>query len=68
MITNIKPKEKLVQSAQTYVQKGQIKKAIGEFEKVIKEDPENPEIRMRSLTVSREEIFPRDLGIVTFGD
>ena len=32
-----------------------------------KEDPEHPEIRMRSLTVSREEIFPRDLGLVTFG-
>jgi len=27
-----------------------------------------PEIRMRSMTVSKEEIFPRDLGLVTFGD
>jgi len=32
-----------------------------------KEDSDNPEIRMRSMTVSREEIFPRDLGLVTFG-
>lgn len=32
-----------------------------------KEDPGNPEIRMRSMTVSKEEIFPRDLGLVTFG-
>ena len=32
-----------------------------------KDDPEHPEIRMRSMTVSREEIFPRDLGLVTFG-
>lgn len=32
-----------------------------------KEDEEDPEIRMRSVTVSREEIFPRDLGLVTFG-
>jgi hypothetical protein len=32
-----------------------------------KEKSGNSEIRMRSLTVSREEIFPRDLGLVTFG-
>jgi serine/threonine protein phosphatase 1 len=33
---------------------------------VEKEDSDNPEIRMRSMTVSKEEIFPRDLGVVTF--
>jgi len=27
----------------------------------------NPKIRLRSMTVSNEEIFPRDLGLVTFG-
>jgi serine/threonine protein phosphatase 1 len=26
--------------------------------------PENPSVRMRSLTVSDEEIFPRDLGLI----
>ena len=28
------------------------------------EDPENLSVRMRSLTVSGEEIFPRDLGLI----
>jgi serine/threonine protein phosphatase 1 len=32
-----------------------------------KTDSGTLQIRMRSMTVSREEIFPRDLGIVTFG-
>lgn len=32
-----------------------------------KDDPRNPELSMRSLTVSNEEIFPRDLGLLTFG-
>lgn len=34
---------------------------------VEQEDSDNPKIRMRSMTVSKEEIFPRDLGLVTFG-
>lgn len=32
------------------------------------EDSRTSEIRMRSMTVSNEEIFPRDLGLYTFGD
>lgn len=33
-----------------------------------KEDSGGPEIKMRSMTVSKEEIFPRDLGPVNFGN
>ena len=35
---------------------------------VEKEDKLNSRIRMRSMTVSNEEIFPRDLGLINYGD
>lgn len=35
---------------------------------VEKEDSFNSRIRMRSMTVSNEEVFPRDLGLINNGD
>ena len=32
------------------------------------EDKLSSRIRMRSMTVSNEEIFPRDLGLINYGD
>ncbi len=40
-------KNKLVQSAQKYIAKGQIKKAIGEYEKIVKDDPHDIHVRLK---------------------
>lgn len=40
-------KNKLVQSAQKYIAKGQYKKAIGEYEKIVKEDPQDIRVRLK---------------------
>lgn len=40
-------KSKLVQSAQKYISKGQYKKAIGEYEKIVKDDPDDIRARLK---------------------
>ncbi len=58
-------KEKLQQTAQKYISKGLYKKAIGEYEKIVKEDPEDIRARLKlaDLYFKQKEL---DRAVQTF--
>ena len=53
-------KTKLLASAQTHMRKGQYRKAISAFERVLKEDPDDVRARLNLANLYyRREDFPR---------
>ena len=60
-------KNKAVQTAQKYISKGQYKKAIGEYEKILKETPEDIRVRLK-LADLYMRIKDADRAVATFAE